>query len=699
MPNPEFQKLKRQVDKVLIELEDKALKRGINIASPEFQGFLDKAKEAVLRQHDITPQEFDNIQAELSMEDEAKKKVLPQKYTLKLKKSKFKGDKGDPGSPGHTPTTQELIALIRPLIPKPVPGPKGDKGDKGDTGSIDPSVAEELKKDLEFLQLSHLDQVDKIQSMDEAMAVLKILPGQFQSLQEDVAWSLSRLKRHTLPGAEWDTAVSDQRYYTKGQVDALIAGNTPTWGSITGTLSDQTDLQSALNAKQDSLSFGDLAGTANQVSLSASGTGVLVGGTNITLSLPQDIATASSPTFAGMTLSGLTEGSVLFAGSGGLLSEDNSNLFYDSTNHRLGLGITSSLLSKLHIKSNSLGVTLDVSKGIYLQNTSAATSSLQQQSPPILQEGQGWYNAGSTYWPIRNAHFLNVTGGLSGGSQPFGVMTWQVSRNGGAYVTYLTVTTGGTITNTPDTSQQGAYFSGDRNTAGRFSRLVNAGIIAQIDNASTIYFYVNNSLGYFGSDNSAMKTSYTTGPLSAGGIGSEMITQHISGNGSYTGSYEGVWTVKATNSATVASIRALVTADSSHTVTDVAWDFYNYKGSALTRAMQLYSNGKLGVGVFDSNIAAYGHFLGTTEQLRLGYDTSNYLALTVDSGGVATVAPTGAVMKLTGNFYPTTDDTYYLGKNSSSTPFAWKGVILKDTTDGNYYRIEVISGVVTATML
>lgn len=45
-----------------------------------------------------------------------------------------------------------------------------------------------------------------------------------------------------------------------------------------------------------------------------------------------------------------------------------------------------------------------------------------------------------------------------------------------------------------------------------------------------------------------------------------------------------------------------------------------------------------------------------------------------------------------GNIYPITDNTYYLGKNDDDSPFAWKGVILKDTTDGNYYRIEVTNG-------
>ena len=52
-----------------------------------------------------------------------------------------------------------------------------------------------------------------------------------------------------------------------------------------------------------------------------------------------------------------------------------------------------------------------------------------------------------------------------------------------------------------------------------------------------------------------------------------------------------------------------------------------------------------------------------------------------------------------GDVRPAIDDTYYLGKNDDDTPFAWKGLILKDTTDGKYYRIECINGVVTATDL
>lgn len=52
-----------------------------------------------------------------------------------------------------------------------------------------------------------------------------------------------------------------------------------------------------------------------------------------------------------------------------------------------------------------------------------------------------------------------------------------------------------------------------------------------------------------------------------------------------------------------------------------------------------------------------------------------------------------------GSIFPITDDTGYLGKNSLVTPKAWKGVVLKDTTNGNYYRIEVINGTITPTLL
>ena len=74
-----------------------------------------------------------------------------------------------------------------------------------------------------------------------------------------------------------------------------------------------------------------LTGTSNQVN-------VAIGAGTITLSTPQDIAVASTPTFAGMTISTFSQGSVIFAGAAGILSQDNPKFFWDDTNFRLGLG-------------------------------------------------------------------------------------------------------------------------------------------------------------------------------------------------------------------------------------------------------------------------------------------------------------------------------------------------------------------------
>ena len=47
------------------------------------------------------------------------------------------------------------------------------------------------------------------------------------------------------------------------------------------------------------------------------------------------LGSGDSPTITGLTISGITQGSVLFAGASGVLSQDNSNFFYDDANNTL----------------------------------------------------------------------------------------------------------------------------------------------------------------------------------------------------------------------------------------------------------------------------------------------------------------------------------------------------------------------------
>lgn len=75
------------------------------------------------------------------------------------------------------------------------------------------------------------------------------------------------------------------------------------------------------------------AGVVNIPNLTASSLVATDGSSNLTSSV-----SGLSPTFTGLTLSGLTSGSVLFAESG-VISQNNSKLFWDNTNFRLGIGI------------------------------------------------------------------------------------------------------------------------------------------------------------------------------------------------------------------------------------------------------------------------------------------------------------------------------------------------------------------------
>ncbi|RMD50718.1 hypothetical protein D6827_03550, partial [Candidatus Parcubacteria bacterium] len=78
-------------------------------------------------------------------------------------------------------------------------------------------------------------------------------------------------------------------------------------------------------------SLSDILGTANQV-IVTSGTGRVIGG-NVTLSLPQDIATTSRPTFAGADLSqGMTLSDTLkFIDNAGIKAVDDTLYFFDKS--------------------------------------------------------------------------------------------------------------------------------------------------------------------------------------------------------------------------------------------------------------------------------------------------------------------------------------------------------------------------------
>lgn len=130
-----------------------------------------------------------------------------------------------------------------------------------------------------------------------------------------------------------------------------------TWGTIGGTLSNQTDLQNALNAKQPTLVSATNIKTINGNTLLGSGD-LVVGGSST-------IAIGTTAITSG------TVGRVLFEGTGNVVQE-SANLFWDNTNGRLGIG-TNAPSAFIHSVGSIAAASL-IARGNYFNNTLVATA-------------------------------------------------------------------------------------------------------------------------------------------------------------------------------------------------------------------------------------------------------------------------------------------------------------------------------------
>lgn len=181
---------------------------------------------------------------------------------------------GKNGKDGKTPTKQELLNLIKPLIPKDGYTPvKGVDYFDGLTPSIEdivskipvptlselenniPQLGEKIRDSLELLTGD--DRLDS--SAIKGLEKYKVGGGSTaRNLYQLMDISLTSVAQGDIlyhDGTRWVNlahGTSGQFLKTQGAganpVWATVSATTA-WGGITGTLSDQTDLQTALNAK------------------------------------------------------------------------------------------------------------------------------------------------------------------------------------------------------------------------------------------------------------------------------------------------------------------------------------------------------------------------------------------------------------------------------------------------------------------
>jgi len=141
----------------------------------------------------------------------------------------------------------------------------------------------------------------------------------------------------------WDAARARHKYSAGGSGSPggsdtqLQYNNAGSFGGISGATTNGTAV---------TYSAGNLI--AADVTASGSG-GFLIQSNNGTdVGLFGAGGGAGATFYGGVNLNTMTQGSVLFAGSSGAITQDNSNLFWDDTNNRLGLG-TATPSATLHV--------------------------------------------------------------------------------------------------------------------------------------------------------------------------------------------------------------------------------------------------------------------------------------------------------------------------------------------------------------
>lgn len=123
-----------------------------------------------------------------------------------------------------------------------------------------------------------------------------------------------------------------------------------------------------------------------------------------------------------LTLSLMTAGSVLFAGTSGVVTQDNANLFFDDTNNRLGIGVTPALT--LHAETAS-GAGNAVSTARITNRSSFGYSAIDFHDAGTSFRGSIGYGGGSAArsW-VQNLIFIH-----SGGTVPDIVFSQEIKNN------------------------------------------------------------------------------------------------------------------------------------------------------------------------------------------------------------------------------------------------------------------------------
>lgn len=159
----------------------------------------------------------------------------------------------------------------------------------------------------------------------------------------------------------------------------------------------------------------------NRLALATTGNtgGLLIGGdANLYRSAADVLKTDDSLVVAtNLTVSTMTSGSILFAGTSGLVSQDNTNFFWDDANNYHGIG-TASPTARLHLAGaqsasawTTAGIALRVASATYTDTSSSGTVTNQHAS--VFEIPTFAASSSTTY---THAATLQIRGNVAAGS-------------------------------------------------------------------------------------------------------------------------------------------------------------------------------------------------------------------------------------------------------------------------------------------
>jgi hypothetical protein len=134
--------------------------------------------------------------------------------------------------------------------------------------------------------------------------------------------------------------------------------------AVTATATELNQLSGITLGTAASANTGDFATAAQGALADTALQTVAVDGVTITgdgAGIPLSAVGGGGGVSIGDTITGATQGSVLFTGALSVLAQDNSNLFFDDSNNRLGIG-TNSPSHTLHVRNQTVAASAPIAR-------------------------------------------------------------------------------------------------------------------------------------------------------------------------------------------------------------------------------------------------------------------------------------------------------------------------------------------------